>query len=100
MLYLDLDLYDTLRHDYGYHNIQPVTEFLNYLFYFEKTETTLRVYNAHKHDRKQGDIKVTDVAEIAPLGFNSLDDVFEILSLNSDKMILIDEKLRLVFRRQ
>lgn len=70
-----------------------------YLFYFEKTETSLRVFNAYKHDRANGDIKVTDVADIASLGINSLDDVFQILSLNSDKMILADNQLRLVFRK-
>lgn len=71
-----------------------------YIFYFEKNDHSLRIFNAHKHDRPNGDIKLQDAAEIAPLGINSIDHVFEITYLNSDKMILVDEKLQLTFRKQ
>lgn len=71
-----------------------------YIFYFERVDDHLRVFNAHKHDRPQGDIKVQDASEIAFLGINSLDDDFQILSLDADRMILADTDLRLVFRKQ
>jgi len=68
-----------------------------YLFNFEHKGQTLRLYNAHKHERAQGDLLVEDAKVLAPLGVNSLDDLFTVESLSSDDMVLKDNMLRLWF---
>lgn len=68
-----------------------------YLFNFEHKGQTLRLYNAHKHERAQGDLLVEDAKVLAPLGVNSLDDLFTVESLSSDEMVLKDNMLRLWF---
>ena len=68
-----------------------------YLFNFEYKDNTLRLYNAHKHEREKGDILIEDVEILSPLGINESDDLFAIEKLNSNNMILRDHKLRLWF---
>ncbi len=68
-----------------------------YLFKFEKKESMLRLYYAHRHNREEGDILVEDVREISSLGVNSLDDTFLIEQLNSSNMTIVDDLLRLSF---
>lgn len=70
-----------------------------YLFNFEHKGQTLRLYNAHKHERAEGDILVEDVKVIAPLGINALDDIFTVETLNSSDMVLKDNVLRLWFKK-
>ena len=68
-----------------------------YLFNFDFTDHTLRLYNAHKHERADGDILVEDAEVLAPLGVNALDDLFTIERLGCDEMVLKDGMLRLWF---
>lgn len=75
------------------------TSHYGYLFNFEHQGQTLRLYNAHKHDRAEGDPLVEDAEVLAPLGISSLDDLFTIEQLNSDKMVLRDDRLRLWFEK-
>ena len=70
-----------------------------YLFNFDHQGQTLRLYNAHKHERAKGDLLVEDVEVLMPLGINSLDDLFTIEKLNSDNMVLKDTMLRLWFEK-
>jgi hypothetical protein len=70
-----------------------------YLFNFEHNGQTLRLYNAHKHARAEGDLLVEDSRVLAPLGINTLDDLFTIEKLNSDNLILKDHLLRLWFKK-
>jgi hypothetical protein len=70
-----------------------------YLFYFEKSDLFLKLFNAHKHDRPNGDILVEDVSAISSLGVNSLEDKFRIITLNHREMVLEDELLRLSFKK-
>ena len=69
----------------------------DYLMRFDKSGTTLRVYEPYGNDRMSGDIKVEDPLELAPLGINALDETFTIENLSSSKMTLNDGFLRLSF---
>ena len=70
-----------------------------YLFNFEHNDNSLRLYNAHKHERKDGDPLVEDVEVLAPLGINALDDLFTIENLTNNEMVLRDNLLRLWFKK-
>lgn len=70
-----------------------------YLFNFEHKGHTLLLYNAHKHERAEGDLLVEDAEILAPLGINSLDDLFTIERLTGDDMVLKDDVLRLWFEK-
>lgn len=70
-----------------------------YLFYFEKDETFLKLFNAHRHNRKEGDILVEDASVLSPLGINALEDQFRIRTLDHRQMVLEDDLLRLYFKK-
>ena len=86
------------------HLIQAVdhdndTGHYGYLFNFDYNGQTLRLYNAHKHERADGDPLVEDIEVLAPLGINAFDNLFKIEKLNSADMVLKDDVLRLWFER-
>ena len=89
---VQMHLIQVIDHDHD-------TSHYGYLFNFEHHGQTLRLYNAHKHERAKGDLLVEDAKTLAPLGINSLDDLFTIEQLNSDKMVLKDDMLRLWFEK-
>lgn len=70
-----------------------------YLFNFEYKGNTLRLYNAHKHERADGDPLVENVEVLQSLGINSLDDFFTIEKLNKNDMVIKDDYLRLWFEK-
>lgn len=71
----------------------------DYFLRFDHSGTTLRVYDPYINDRMSGDIKVDDVALLAPLGINELDETFDVESLSSRRMTLANGRLRLEFRK-
>ena len=87
---IQLRLIEAVDHDHD-------TGHYGYLFNFEHKGQTLRLYNAHKHERVEGDILVEDIKILSPLGINYFDDLFTIEQLNSDEMVLKDDMLRLWF---
>ena len=87
---VQLRLIEAFDHDHD-------TGHYGYLFNFEHKAQTLRLYNAHKHERAEGDILVEDIEVLSPLGINYFDDLFTIEQLNSDEMVLKDDMLRLWF---
>ena len=89
---VEMRLLQAVDHDHD-------TGHYGYLFNFEHKGQTLRLYNAHKHERAEGDILVEDVKVIAPLGINALDDIFTVETLNSCDMVLKDNVLRLWFKK-
>ena len=89
---VEMRLLQAVDHDHD-------TGHYGYLFNFEHKGQTLRLYNAHKHERAEGDILVEDVKVIAPLGINALDDIFTVETLNSSDMVLKDNVLRLWFKK-
>ena len=70
-----------------------------YLFNFDYNNQSLRLYNAHKHDRAAGDPLVNDAEVLSPLGITKLDDLFVVEKLSNDKMVLRDDTLRLWFEK-
>lgn len=84
-------------------NLLNVTDYrtssYGYLLRFINENSTLRVYDPYTHDRPNGDVKVEDPAQLAPLGINSLDETFNIESLSSKRMILSTNELRLSFTK-
>ena len=89
---VQMNLLQAIDHDHD-------TGHYGYLFNFENNGKTLRLYNAHKHERAEGDILVEDVEILKPLGVNTLDDLFAIEKLNSKEMVLRDNLLRLWFEK-
>ena len=70
-----------------------------YLFNFEHKDNILRLYNAHKHERRDGDPLVEDVEVLTSLGINALDAVFTIEKLSNNDMVLKDDMFRLWFEK-
>ncbi len=66
---------------------------------FNHTGDSLFLSDPYINDRELSDVKVTDVAKLAPLGINKLDEHFAVKVLNSDNMILEAPTLRLYFRK-
>lgn len=89
---VQMNLLQAVDHDHD-------TGHYGYLFNFDYKGQTLRLYNAHKHERADGDPLVENVEVLAPLGINALDDLFGIEKLNSDRMVLRDDFLRLWFEK-
>ena len=85
-------LIEAIDHDYD-------PTHYGYLFYFEKDDLFLKLFNAHRHNRSEGDILVEDATALSPLGVNSLEDRFRIISLNYREMVLEDNLLRLSFKK-
>lgn len=69
------------------------------LYDFEKTEDNLILSNPYILYRDSSDIKVTDVNLLKKYGVNSLLETFTIEHLNSNKMVLQSNLVRLNFRK-
>ncbi len=69
------------------------------LLRFNHTGDSLFLSDPYVNARDSSDIKVTDVAQLAPLGINKLEEHFAVKSLNSDNMVLETPALRLYFRK-
>lgn len=70
-----------------------------YLFHFDKTDSTLRIFDPYADNRAEGDIKVEDPALLNHLGINALDETFSIERLEGSRMTLATERLRLSFKK-
>lgn len=70
-----------------------------YVFHFDNTGSTLRLYDAYADNRAEGDIKVEDPSVLSPLGINALEETFRIESLGSSRMTLATDELRLSFKK-
>lgn len=70
-----------------------------YFFHFDKSETTLRLFDPYADKRADGDIKVEDPSEISHLGINALDETFRIEQLSGSRMTIATEQLRLSFKK-
>ena len=69
------------------------------LLRFNYTGDSLFLSNPYANARDSSDIKITDVAKLAPLGINKLEEHFAVKTLNSDNMTLESPTLRLYFRK-
>ena len=67
---------------------------------FEKTSSSLHIYNPYRNDRPNGDPPLTNPALLRIFGFESLDVTFDIEKLSSGTMILSDKHLRLHYRKR
>ncbi len=66
---------------------------------FEHANGTLRVYDACRDDRMDGDPALDDAALLRPYGINSLDETFAVEQLTGSRMQLKGTALRLTFRK-
>ena len=71
----------------------------DYIFYFEHKGDTLRLYDPHVFSLSKGDPELTDVDVLRPYGINALDQTFIIETLNSSRMVLRDDSLRLYLKK-
>lgn len=72
-----------------------------YLFRFKHTGKELEVSDPHKYNRMEGNepIGIERINEIRTFGIYTLDEKFEIETLNNKKMILKSNNLRLWFEK-
>lgn len=75
---------------------QPLGEVI---FQFEHTADSLNLTNPYFLFRDSSDIKVDDVTLLRRYGVNNLEEKFLVKQLNSSKMILESEVLRLYLRK-
>jgi len=69
------------------------------LFRFERQDNSLHMGQAYYNLRDQGDPEVTDVTRLYPYGIGSLEPVFDIEKLSSDRLIITDGVVRLSFKK-
>ncbi len=70
-----------------------------YLFHFDKTDSSLHIFDPYKDNRTEGDIKIEDPSELYHLGINAIDETFIIEQLEGSRMTLVTDVLRLSFRK-
>ena len=70
-----------------------------YLFHFDKTDSSLQIFDPYKDNRTEGDIKIEDPSELYHLGINAIDETFIIEQLEGSRMTLVTDVLRLSFRK-
>lgn len=68
-------------------------------FRFSHMGDSLRIYDPYIDNRDSGDIALTDVSMLYPMGISSTDETFSVLKLNSSNMELQSECLHLIFRK-
>lgn len=71
----------------------------NYIFSFEHSGDTLRLYDPHIFSRSKGDPELTDVEVLRPYGINALDVSFVVEKLTGSNMVLRDDSLRLYLKK-
>lgn len=70
-----------------------------YVFHFENSGSSLRVFEPYEDNRAEGDIKVEDPSVLSPFGINALEETFTIEGLSGSRMTLATEELRLSFKK-
>lgn len=71
----------------------------SYLFRFDHSGDSLRLYDPYKDDRMNGDPKVETPDELRPFGVNATDETFGVQTLTGSRMVLSTDKLRLTFNK-
>ena len=66
---------------------------------FSHTGHSLKVYSPYLVDRENGDLPIDDLGLLMPYGINSPEETFKVKELNSGKMTLESDLLRLSFRK-
>ncbi len=89
---VQLHLLELSDHGSGHNN-------KTYLLRFDQDGSHLRVYDPYQSARNEGDKPVADAAVLQPYGIQSLDETFEILRLDGDKLQLRSSLLQLEFNR-
>ena len=71
----------------------------NVFFRFERTATSLRLYNPISDNRQISDSIVSNPETLKPLGIQSLDETLQVETLTSENMVLNNRVLRFHFRK-
>ncbi len=69
------------------------------VFRFERDDNHLSLGKGVFNDRDKGDPEVTDVTRLHPYGIGTLQPVFEIEKLKTDRLVLTDGVVRLLFKK-
>lgn len=69
------------------------------LLRFRHENSTLIVSNPYVNNREEGDIRIDDVAKVAPFGINGLEEEFAVEDLSRKKLVLRSSVLRLFFNK-
>jgi len=69
------------------------------IFRFERQDDSLHMGQAYYNLREQGDPEVTDVTRLHTYGIGALQPVFEIEKLKTDRLVLTDGVVRLLFKK-
>ena len=72
---------------------------LNVLFRFEHKDSKLRLYNPIADNRNISDSLIASPVTLEPYGLQDIDETFDIIELNSDKMVLENACYRYHFRK-
>lgn len=74
-------------------------DYPNAMCRFEHKGDSLRIYQPLRAFFHESDIPFDDANELHPYGLYTLDEHFKVETLNSDRMILSSDSVRVVFRR-
>lgn len=66
-----------------------------YIFQFNHSDSHLKIYDARKSDRTNGDPLLTDPEDLKPFGFNNLEEDFTVEKLTGGKLVINNGTLRL-----
>lgn len=68
-------------------------------FRFEKNENVLIIHSPHVFESKYETVPVEDESRLVPFGIQGLEDVFQIEKLTNSNFVLVNQQLRLHFRK-
>ena len=68
------------------------------LMRFNQTKTMLTLHTPHLFDRKNGDFPLSESTLLKPYGINNIEEVFHVIKLRGNNMVLQSETLKLTFK--
>lgn len=69
------------------------------VYKFEESDGKLILSHPVLNDREKGDPEVTELGRVQPFGIGSLEPVYDIEKLKTDRLVISDGQLRLSFRK-
>lgn len=68
------------------------------LMRFNQTKTMLTLHTPYLYDRKNGDFPLSESTLLKPYGINNIEEVFQVIKLRGNNMVLQSETLKLTFK--
>lgn len=68
------------------------------LMRFNQTKTMLTLHTPYLYDQNNGDFPLSESTLLKPYGINNIEEVFQVIKLRGNNMVLQSETLKLTFK--